>query len=244
MSKTRKGRKGKRKRQQKVVKLESLKQINLDAAGLDIGAEEIWGCVPEGRERESVRVFGTFTPDLHSLADWLERCGVTTVAMESTGVYWIPVYEILEERGFEVYLVNARHIKNVSGKKTDVLDCQWIQQLHTYGLLQASFRPAEDICALRSYVRHRDNLIRYRSVHIQHMQKALHQMNVQLTQVLSDITGVTGMKIIRAIVAGQRNPVKLAQFRDPRCTHSEEEIAKALTGHYRPEHVFSMQPAL
>ncbi len=244
MSKTSKSRKGKRKRQQKIVKLESLKQINLNAAGLDIGAAEIWVCVPEDREKDSVRVFGTFTPDLHSLADWLEQCGVTTVAMESTGVYWIPVYEILEDRGFEVYLVNAQHIKNVSGKKTDVLDCQWIQQLHTYGLLQASFRPAEDICALRGYVRHRDNLIRYRSGHIQHMQKALHQMNVQLTQVLSDITGVTGMKIIRAIVAGQRNPVKLAQFRDPRCTHSEEDIAKALTGHYRPEHVFPLQQAL
>lgn len=182
MSKSRKRRKGKRNRARRVVKLESLAQINLNAAGLDIGAEEIWVCVPEGRDTDWVRMFGTFTPDLHALADWVKQCGVTTVAMESTGVYWIPVYEILEERGFEVYLVNARHIKNVSGKKTDVLDCQWIQQLHTYGLLQASFRPTEDICALRAYVRHRDNLIRYRSAHIQHMQKALQQMNVQLTQ--------------------------------------------------------------
>ena len=243
MSKTRK-RKRKGKQELKIVKLDSLKQINLNAAGLDIGAEEIWVCVPEERDRESVRAFGTFTPDLHAIADWLEQCGVTTVAMESTGVYWIPVYEILEERGFEVYLVNAQHIKNVPGKKTDVLDCQWIQQLHTYGLLRGSFRPPEEMCALRGYVRHRGNLIRYRSAHIQHMQKALHQMNVQLTQVLSDITGVTGMKIMRAIVAGDRDPVALARFRDARCAHNEEEIAKALTGNYRAEHVFALRQAL
>jgi len=243
MSKTRK-RSRKRSREQKIVKLDSLKQLNLNAAGLDIGAEEMWVCVPEERDEESVRMFGTFTPDLHAIGDWLKQCGVTTVAMESTGVYWIPVYEILEERGFEVYLVNAQHIKNVPGKKTDVLDCQWIQQLHTYGLLRGSFRPPEEMCALRGYVRHRDNLIRYRSGHIQHMQKALHQMNVQLTQVLSDITGVTGMKIMRAIVAGDRDPVELARFRDSRCAHDEEEIAKALTGNYRPEHVFALRQAL
>ena len=159
---------------EEIVKLESLRQINLNAAGLDIGAAEIWACVPEGRDEQSVRVFKTFTPDLQTLADWLEQCGVDTVAMESTGVYWIPIYEILEERGLEVCLVNARHLKNVSGCKTDLLDCQWIQQLHTYGLLRASFRPAENICTVRAYVRHRDNLIRYRSAHIQHMQKALH----------------------------------------------------------------------
>lgn len=228
----------------KVVKLESLKQINLNAAGLDVGAAEIWACVPEGRDEHSVQVFETFTPDLYALADWLEQCGVDTVAMESTGVYWIPIYEVLEARGFEVYLVNARHIKNVTGRKTDVLDCQWIQQLHTYGLLRASFRPADNICTVRAYVRHRDNLIRYRSAHIQHMQKALHMMNVQLTLVISDITGKTGMAIIRDIVAGERNPVKLAQHRDPRCAKSEEEIAKALTGNYRREHVFALQQAL
>ena len=228
----------------KVVKLDSLKQINLNAAGLDVGAAEIWACVPEGRDKDSVRMFKTFTPDLHALADWLEQCGIDTVAMESTGVYWIPIYEILETRGFKVYLVNARHIKNVSGRKTDVLDCQWIQQLHTYGLLQASFRPAEDICTVRAYVRHRDNLIRYRSAHIQHMQKALHMMNIQLTNVISDVTGKTGMAIIRDIVAGACDPVKLAQHRDPRCTKSEEEIAKALTGNYRPEHVFALKQAL
>ena len=237
-------RKGKKKRPQKAVKLDSLKQLNLNAAGLDIGSEEIWVCVPEDRDEESVRVFPSFTPDLYALADWLAACDVDTVAMESTGVYWIPIYEILEERGFEVYLVNARHIKNVPGKKTDVMDCQWIQQLHTYGLLQASFRPEEEMAALRSYIRHRDNLTRYRSDHIQHMQKALHLMNLLLPKVVTDITGKTGMQIIRALVAGEHDPVKLAQYRDPRCKSSQDEIAKALTGNYRPEHLFALQQAL
>jgi transposase len=200
--------------------------------------------VPEGRDPQPVRMFPTFTADLNALADWLMGCGIQTVAMESTGVYWIPVYELLEERGFQVFLVNARHLKNVPGKKTDVLDCQWIQQLHTFGLLRASFRPAQDMCTVRAYVRHRDNLIRYRSSHVQHMQKALAQMNVQLTLVLSDITGVTGLQILRAIVAGERDPHTLAQFRDRRCTKSEEEIAKALTGHYRAEHVFELKQGL
>lgn len=228
----------------KPVKLDSLKQLNLNAAGLDIGSEEIWVAVPEERDPEPVRCFKTFTPDLYALADWLEQCGVDTVAMESTGVYWIPVYEILEARGFEVNLINARHLKNVSGRKTDVLDCQWIQQLHTYGLLQGSFRPTEDFVALRAYVRHRNNLIRYRSAHIQHMQKALHLMNVQLTNVLSDIIGVTGMAIVRAIVAGERDPVTLAKYRNPHCKNSEEALAKALTGNYRDEHVFTLRQAL
>ena len=239
-----KTRKNKNVQPQKVVKLDSLKQINLNAAGLDIGAAEIWACVPEDRAEISVRVFETFTVELHRLADWLEQCGIETVAMESTGVYWIPIYEILEARGFEVYLVNARHIKNVPGKKTDVLDCQWVQQLHTYGLLKASFRPEAEMTALRAYIRHRDNLIRYRSVHIQHMQKALHLMNIQLTNVITDITGQTGLQIIRAIVAGQHDPLQLAQYRDGRCRSSEAEIAKALTGHYRPEHLFTLKQAL
>ncbi len=237
-------RKGKKKNSQKAVKLDSLKQLNLNAAGLDIGSEEIWACVPEDRDKETVRAFPSFTPDLYALADWLEACGVETVAMESTGVYWIPIYEILEEKGFEVYLVNARHIKNVPGKKTDVMDCQWIQQLHTYGLLQASFRPEDEMAALRSYIRHRDNLTRYRSDHIQHMQKALHLMNLLLPKVVTDISGKTGLKIIRAIVAGEHDPVKLAQYRDPRCRSSKDEIAKALTGNYRPEHLFALQQAL
>jgi len=199
-------RKHEKTKQQKIVKLEALKQINLNAAGLDIGAAEIYAAVPEDRAPQSVRSFHTFTRDLHALADWLLACGVDTVAMESTGIYWIPIYEILDQRGFEVLLVNARHIKNVPGRKTDVLDCQWIQQLHTYGLLQGSFRPADNICALRALIRHRDMLIRYRSSHIQHMQKSLHMMNVQLTNVLIDITGVTGMKIIRGIVSGDHDP--------------------------------------
>ncbi|MBU0512038.1 MAG: IS110 family transposase, partial [Chloroflexi bacterium] len=237
-------RKEKKKHSKKAVKLDSLKQINLNVAGLDIGSEEIWVCVPEGRDEEAVRVFPSFTPDLYALADWLEACGVETVAMESTGVYWIPIYEILEKKGFEVYLVNARHIKNVPGKKTDVMDCQWIQQLHTYGLLQASFRPEAEMAALRSYIRHRDNLTRYRSGHIQHMQKALHLMNLLLPKVITDITGQTGMKIIRAIVAGTHDPLQLAQYRDPRCRSTEDDLAKALTGNYRPEHLFALKQAL
>ena len=227
-----------------VPDLDILDQINLDAAGLDIGAEEIYACVPVGRDEDSVRVFATFTVDLHALADWMEACRVKTIAMESTGVYWIPVFEILESRGFDVCLVNARHIKNVPGRKTDILDCQWIQQLHTYGLLRASFRPPEDICALRAIARHRDNLIRYRAAHIQHMQKAMELMNVKLTQVVSDVTGVTGLSIIRAIVAGERNPHRLARFRQSGCKKSEEQIAKALQGNYKPEHVFVLGQAL
>lgn len=221
-----------------------LSQINADAAGLDIGSAEIYVCVPPERDEHSVRAFGTFTRDLHALADWLAVCHIKTVAMESTGVYWIPIYEILESRGFEVYLVNARHLKNVPGRKTDVLDCQWIQQLHTYGLLQASFRPEEEMCALRALVRHRATLIRYRSAHIQHMQKALQQMNVLLTQVVSDITGVTGLNIIRAIVAGEHKPHVLAQMRNHQCAKSEAEIAAALEGNYRFEHLFVLKQSL
>lgn len=228
----------------KIVKLEALKQINLNAAGLDIGAAEIWVAVPEGRVPESVRVFETFTVDLHALADWLEACEVNTVAMESTGIYWIPVYQILEARGFELFLVNARHIQNVPGKKTDILDCQWILQLHTYGLLQASFIPDQEMRALRSLVRHRENLIRYRASHILHMQKALHLMNLQLTNVISDITGVTGMKIIRSILGGNHDPQDLAQYRDGRCKKSEGEIAKSLEGDYRSEHLFALRQAV
>ena len=218
--------------------------VNPHAAGLDIGSEEIWACVPEDRDPQPVRSFGTFTPDLYTLAAWLHACRIETVAMESTGVYWIPVYEILEARGFQVHLVNARHLKHVPGRKTDVKDCQWIQYLHTCGLLSTSFRPEAEMCALRAYLRHRATLLDYRAAHIQHMQKALQQMNVQLSQVLTDITGATGLAILRAIVAGERDPVYLARFRDPRCAHSTEDIAKALTGHYRAEHVFALQQAL
>nr|WP_290226681.1 IS110 family transposase [Trichocoleus desertorum] len=165
--------------------LESLKQINLNAAGLDVGSSEIYVCVPEGRAQTSVRVFSSFTADLNALADWLSQCQIKTVAMESTGVYWIPIFQILEARGFEVYLVNAQYIKNVTGKKTDILDCQWIQQLLTYGLLHKSFRPDDATCVLCSLVRHRDMLLRYRASHSQHIQKALHQMNLKLTKDIS-----------------------------------------------------------
>jgi transposase len=223
---------------------EEIPVVHPDAAGLDIGSTEIWAAVPSDRAPHPVRKFGTFTPDLHALADWLQSCGIKTVAMESTGVYWLPCYEILEARGFEVYLVNAYHLKHVPGRKSDVQDCQWIQRLHTFGLLNASFRPAAAICALRSYLRHRANLIQHRAAHIQHLQKALLQMNVQLTQVLKDITGVTGLAIIRAIVAGERDPVQLAQLRDCRCASDEAAIAKALTGNYRAEHLFALKQAL
>jgi len=225
-------------------KWSQLPQIKPDAAGLDIGEAEIVACVPCDRADEPILSFGTFTPDLCALVDWLQACGIKTVAMESTGVYWIPLYELLEERGIEAYLVNARHLKNVPGRKTDVCDAQWIQTLHSYGLLAASFLPDSIWRPLRTYWRHRQSLIEHRAPHVQHMQKALHQMNLQLTQVLTDITGVTGMQIMRAIVAGERDPVVLAQFRDRRCAHSTEHIAKALTGTYRDEHVFALKQAL
>lgn len=234
----------KRKPQVKQVNLDALQQINLNAAGIDVGAEEVFVAVPPDRDEEQVRSFPTFTADLHRLADWLKTCRIETVAMESTGVYWIPVYEILEQAGFAVCLVNARHLRNVSGRKSDVLDCQWLQQLHTYGLLSASFRPPEEIVTLRGLVRHREMLVQYRAAHIQHMQKALTLMNLRLSNVLSDITGVTGLKIIRAIVAGKRDPHYLAQFRDERCKKSETEIAKSLEGHYKREQLFALKQAL
>jgi transposase len=232
------------KQQKKKVEINALAQINLNAAGIDIGAEELWVAVPGDRDENNVRSFATFTADLHGLADWLAACHIDTVAMESTGVYWIPLYEILEARGFRVYLVNARHLKNVSGRKTDVLDCQWIQQLHCYGLLSPSFRPPEQIVALRSLVRHREMLVQYRSAHVQHMQKALTQMNLRLTNVLTDITGVTGMKIIRTILAGERNPQVLAGYRQAGCKKTETEIAKSLEGHYKREQLFALKQAV
>ncbi|MDQ5853274.1 MAG: IS110 family transposase [Chloroflexota bacterium] len=221
-----------------------LQHLNLNAAGIDIGATSHFVAVPEGRDTVSVREFATFTADLHRLADWLEQCGVDTVVMESTGVYWIPVFELLEQRGFKVLLVNARHVKNVSGRKSDVLDCQWLQQLHTYGLLNGAFRPDDQIVVLRSYLRQRAMLVQYASAHIQHMQKALQQMNVLLHHVVADITGVTGLKIIHAILDGERDAQVLASLRDYRCKHSVEVIAKSLEGNYRQEHLFALQQAV
>lgn len=221
-----------------------LRHINLNAAGIDVGSERHLVAVPEGRDEVSVREFGTFTADLEALASWLKKCGVTTVAMESTGVYWIPLFEVLERHGLDVKLVDARHVKNVSGRKSDVLDCQWIQQLHTYGLLAGAFRPADEICVLRSYLRQREMLTQTAAMHIQHMQKALQQMNLLLHNVVSDITGVTGMKIMKAILAGERDPRVLARHRDERCKHSSATIAKSLVGNYREEHLFALRQAV
>jgi transposase len=221
-----------------------LEHINLLAAGIDIGATSHFVAVPEGVSEVTVREFRTFTSDLYALADWLKQCGIQTIAMESTGVYWIPVFEILEEKGFEVKLVDARQVKNVSGRKTDVLDCQWIQQLHTYGLLNGAFRPTDQICELRSYIRQRSMLIQSASRYIQQMQKALMQMNVQLHHVIADITGDTGMKIIRAIDKGERDPSILAKHRDSRCKTSIDDIKAALTGNYRAEHLFALKQSL
>ena len=223
---------------------EGLKQIRRDAAGLDVGASEIWVDVGIENDAEPVRRFETFTADLNAMADWLKSCGIRTVAMESTGVYWIPVFQILEAKGIEAVLVNASYAKNVSGRKTDMLDCQWVRTLHSYGLLPASFRPAKGIAVLRSYMRHRQMLIETAAAHVQHMQKAMAQMNVQLQHVISDITGITGMRIIRAIVAGERDRQKLAAMRDIRTKANEQTIAKALEGDYRPEHVFALKQSL
>jgi transposase len=221
-----------------------LEPIHANVAGIDIGAQTHWVCVPAERAVENVRSFGCFTADLYALADWLKECGVQSVAMESTGVYWIALFQILETRGFEVRLVNAHHVKTLPGRKSDVLDCQWLQQLHSYGLLSASFRPDDQVCVLRSYIRQRDNLVRSACVHVQRMQKALTEMNVQLHQVVSDITGTTGMAIIRAIVAGEHDPQTLARLRHPRSHRSVTEIARALQGDYRQEHLFILQQEL
>lgn len=221
-----------------------LRHVNLHAAGIDIGAERHLVAVPVGRDDEAVREFGAFTTDLHALADWLEKCAVTTIAMESTGVYWIPLFEILERRGFEVKLVDAHKTKQVSGRKSDVLDCQWLQTLHTYGLLTGAFRPADEICVLRGYLRQKEMLVQASTMHVQHMQKALQQMNLLLHNVVTDITGLTGMKILKAIISGERDPDILASYRDPRCRNSAQTIAKSLVGNYREEHVFALTQAV
>lgn len=230
-----------KKKQSKFVGDESLPPIRPNAAGIDVGASEHWVSVPSDRDSEPIRRFEAFSRDLNKLADWLKECGIDTVAMESTGVYWIPLFEILEERGFDVHLVNATHLQNVAGRKADWLDCQWIRIVHTYGLLSKSFRPPAEIATLRAYLRHRKMLVEYGAGHVQHMQKALMQMNLHLHHVLSDITGVTGTRIIQAIVDGEREPQRLAELRDRRVKNSPETIAKALEGHYRAEHVFTLK---
>jgi transposase len=221
-----------------------LERVNQDAAGIDCGAETHFVAVPPGRDPEPVRSFRTFTGDLERLVEWLVNCRIKTVAMEATGVYWVPIYEMLEARGIEPVLVNARHVKNVPGRKSDVADCEWLQELHSVGLLRGSFRPTAEIAALRSYMRHRESLIESASTAINRMQKALVQMNVQLHVVISDITGATGLRILRDIVEGKTDPRHLAAYRDPRCKASEEQIAAALTGHYLPEHLFVLRQNL
>jgi transposase len=228
----------------KTLHIEGLPTIHPNAAGMDIGADEIVVAVPPDRDPEPVRVFRTFTPDLAALVAWLLACGIDTVALESTGVYWVPIYELLEQHGIIPYLVNARHVKTVPGRKSAWSDAQWLQKLHALGLLAASFRPDAEIAALRTLVRYRAELIAHRAPHILHMQKALQQMNIQLERVLSDIMGVTGQAIIRAIVAGERDPLRLAQQRNPACKSSEEMIAKALTGTWKDELLFVMEQAL
>lgn len=222
----------------------SLQQINLNAAGIDIGSEIHYVAVPADRDPNAVQRFGCFTSDLYRLADWLKKCGITTVAMESTGVYWIALFQILEERGFDVKLANARHVKNLPGRKTDVQDCQWLQQLHTFGLLHASFRPTNQVCVLRSFLRQRDNLIKSAASHVQRMQKALTQMNLQLHKVISDITGSTGLRILKAILSGERDSQTLAQLKDYRIKSSRDLIARSLEGDYRQEHLFVLQQEL
>jgi transposase len=238
------------------VPSESLQVTHPHAAGIDVHATVHVVCVPAqdaspppkdhpAHLSPHVRSFGTCTADLEMLADWLKACGVTTVAMESTGIYWVPLFELLERRGFEVYLVDPRQTRHVPGRpKSDVLDCQWIQRLHSYGLLAAAFRPCDQVVVLRSYLRQRQMLIAYGGQHIQHMQKALEQMNVKLPEVVSDITGVTGLAIIKAILRGQRDPLQLAKLRDERCRRTEAEIARALYGNWRAEHLFALQQAL
>jgi transposase len=222
----------------------ALERLHPHAAGIDCGSAEHFVAVPPDRDPTPIQSFPTFTGDLHRLADWLTACRITHVAMEATGVYWIPIFEILDARGFQVILVNARHVKNLPGRKSDVSDCEWLRDLHILGLLRGSFRPADGIVALRGYLRHRATLIECAGALVQRMQKALIQMNVQLPLVVSDITGVTGLRILRDIVAGQRDPSQLAQHRDYRCRASEADIVAALTGNYRTEHLFVLQQNL
>ena len=235
---------------------EPLRMAHPHAAGIDVHAAVHWVAVPPGdapprapdhpaHVPAHVRSFGTCTADLVALADWLAQCGVTSIAMESTGIYWIPLFELLESRGLEVFLVEPRQSRHAPGRpKSDVLDCQWLQRLHSYGLLTASFRPAEQIVVLRSYLRQRQMLLRYAGQHVQHMQKALEQMNVKLAEVVKDITGVTGMAIIRAILRGQRDPLELAKLRNDKCKRTQAEIARALYGQWRAEHLFALKQAV
>src|SRR4029077_12680529 len=240
--------KSKKKQRQKRVgqggAVPSLSCIEPSAAGIDVGATEIFVAIPQDRDPSPVRSFETFTEDLHRLKDWLLQHGIKTAAMESTGGYWIPLFQILERAGIEVCLVNAQHVKHVPGRKSDVIDCQWLQYLHSVGLLRGSFRPEDRVCVTRPLLRHRDSLVQMGAAHVQHMQKALTQMNVQIHHVLSDITGQSGLAILDAMVAGERNPVVLAQLRHSRGQASEEVVVKSLVGDYRREHLFTLRQSL
>jgi len=218
--------------------------INPDSAGIDIGASSHFVAVPSGRDTETVQEFGCYTPDIEKMIAWLKKCHIKTIVMESTGSYWIPVFEMLERAKFEVKLVDAHHVKNVRGRKSDVIDCQWLQQLHTHGLLSAAFRPEDEIVELRSYLRQRTVLIEAAATHIHRMQKALIQMNIHLHNAISDLTGVTGMAIVKAILAGERNLDKLAAMRDPRCKQSLDVIKSSLRGNYREDHLFALKQAV
>jgi transposase len=221
-----------------------LKVVNPRSAGIDIGSRFHVVAIPAELDDEPVRKFSSFTNDLKSMAQWLLAIGIKTVAMESTGIYWVPLYEILVAHDIEVFLVNARHAKNVPGRKTDISDAQWLQQLHSYGLVRASFQPDPCIAKLRAYFRQRDILVRYRSSHQQHIQKALMQMNLQLHHVVKDITGLTARRIIDAILVGERDPQKLATLRDRRCKETEATIAAALDGNYQEQHLFELKVAV
>jgi transposase len=223
---------------------DGMSKVNPNAAGVDVGAEEIVVCVAANENTQMVKGFGNYTVDLQEIGAWLKSYNIKTVAMESTGVYWIPLFEELEGQGFECLLISSRSLRRVAGRKSDITDAQWIQTLHNYGLLEGSFRPQSDLVALRTLLRHRGQLVEHRSPHILHMQKALLQMNVQLSQAVSDITGVTGQAIIRAILSGVRDPKMLASLREPGCKKSEEEIGKALTGTWREEHLFVLKQAV
>ena len=232
--------KSKRRRRNKGMCLEDRPVLEPNAAGIDVGAREMFVAVPPGRDEKPVRVFATFTEDLERLTDWLEQCGVTTVALESTGVYWIPLFEILEQRGIRPCLVNARHRKNVPGRRTDWHACQWLQFLHSVGLLRAAFRPGQDVCAVRTILRHRNELVAAASQHVQHMHKALTQMNLQIHHVIRDITGSTGRAMVDAILAGQRDGAELSKLRDPHIQADTETIRKSREGNWRPEHRFTL----
>lgn len=230
-----------RKKKRKGMSFEERPVLEANAGGIDVGAREMYVAVPPDRDADPVRVFETFTEDLEKLADWLVSCGVTTVAMESTGVYWIPLFEILERRGLKPRLVDARHMKNVPGRRTDWQECQWLQYLHSVGLLRSAFRPDDEVCAVRALMRHRKDLAEMAVQHVQHMQKALTQMNLQIHHVINDLTGVTGMAIVDAIIQGERNAAELAKLRDPRIKARTETIRKSLVGHWRSEHLFTLQ---